>query len=202
MAKCGFQPADLNYAPCTREAGHDGPCAHPLAQRLHPQQSEIELAEARRKIEELESQLAESKLAVQATIDWAKSAYGWEGFWADMGWAPKSQLEENGKKLRDFIARLTKFAAVFLLIAALVVTANAATIYGIRYKPLPDGTTERFRWLTSATSVELEVPGHGTVLVFVEGEELLIHANGDKDGGRDLTVRGLVVNQLRVGLSR
>lgn len=32
MKPCGLQPADLRYAPCTRDAGHDGPCAHPLAE--------------------------------------------------------------------------------------------------------------------------------------------------------------------------
>lgn len=34
-ATCGFQPADLRYAPCTREAGHDGPCAHPFARSIN-----------------------------------------------------------------------------------------------------------------------------------------------------------------------
>lgn len=26
--KCGYQPEDRRYAPCAREAGHEGPCAH------------------------------------------------------------------------------------------------------------------------------------------------------------------------------
>lgn len=25
---CGFQPPDSQYGPCTRRAGHEGPCAH------------------------------------------------------------------------------------------------------------------------------------------------------------------------------
>jgi hypothetical protein len=33
MSQCGFQPADLYYAPCGREAGHSGPCAHPFADK-------------------------------------------------------------------------------------------------------------------------------------------------------------------------
>lgn len=31
MKTCNYQPDDLLYAPCTREIGHDGPCAHPFA---------------------------------------------------------------------------------------------------------------------------------------------------------------------------
>lgn len=34
MNTCNYQPADRNYAPCTRQAGHDGPCAHPFVKRL------------------------------------------------------------------------------------------------------------------------------------------------------------------------
>lgn len=30
-ATCGYQPADTRYAPCTRDAGHEGPCAHDFA---------------------------------------------------------------------------------------------------------------------------------------------------------------------------
>jgi hypothetical protein len=30
-ARCGFVPPTPGYAPCTREAGHAGPCAHPLS---------------------------------------------------------------------------------------------------------------------------------------------------------------------------
>lgn len=26
--RCNYQPEDQRYAPCTREKGHDGPCAH------------------------------------------------------------------------------------------------------------------------------------------------------------------------------
>jgi hypothetical protein len=29
--KCGFVAPTPGYAPCTREKGHDGPCAHDLA---------------------------------------------------------------------------------------------------------------------------------------------------------------------------
>lgn len=31
MSQCNHQPKNQNYAPCTREAGHDGPCAHPFS---------------------------------------------------------------------------------------------------------------------------------------------------------------------------
>jgi hypothetical protein len=30
-AVCGFVPPTPGYAPCTREDGHDGPCAHPFS---------------------------------------------------------------------------------------------------------------------------------------------------------------------------
>lgn len=41
---------------------------------------------------------------VEAVVEWAKAAYGWEAFWDDMNWKPTSQFDKNGKKLRDFIA--------------------------------------------------------------------------------------------------
>jgi hypothetical protein len=31
IESCGFIPPTPGYAPCTRQKGHDGPCAHPLA---------------------------------------------------------------------------------------------------------------------------------------------------------------------------
>lgn len=33
---CGFTPPTPGYAPCTRNKGHDGPCAHPLADATFP----------------------------------------------------------------------------------------------------------------------------------------------------------------------
>ena len=32
QGRCGFVPPTRGYAPCTRAAGHSGPCAHSLAQ--------------------------------------------------------------------------------------------------------------------------------------------------------------------------
>jgi hypothetical protein len=41
---------------------------------------------------------------VRSVRAWAISAYQWEAFWNDMSCRPESQFENNGKKLRDFIA--------------------------------------------------------------------------------------------------
>jgi hypothetical protein len=71
-------------------------------------------------------------------------------------------------------------------------------IYAIR--ALPDG--KRRRWPTVADEIEFEVPGHGLVHAAVVGDQLVITAEGDSEGPRMLTIKGLVVNQLRVSFSK
>lgn len=39
MNACGHQPQDTYYGPCTREAGHTGPCAHPPARQQEATES-------------------------------------------------------------------------------------------------------------------------------------------------------------------
>lgn len=77
-----------------------------------------------------------------------------------------------------------------------------AAIYGVRTKNPGTPEQETIRWRTTAESVELEVPNHGTVTVFVQGEELFVQANGDAQGSRLVTIKALVSNQVRLGFSK
>jgi hypothetical protein len=79
--------------------------------------------------------------------------------------------------------------------------AAQAGVYGNRI----DKHGARVRWMTVVQpdqGVDFEVPNQGTVSVFLVGEELFIHAEGDQDAGRSVVVRGVVVNQLRVGFEK
>lgn len=87
-------------------------------------------------------------------------------------------------------------AIVLVLIVAAALPA--ATIYGLRVKNPGTPLEERLRWQTTATEADVVIPGHGTVHVAVEGEQLILTANGDADGGRDIVIRSLVVNQARL----
>jgi hypothetical protein len=93
-----------------------------------------------------------------------------------------------------------------ILLLLVLVPATDAGVYGLRLAP----DNNRVRWLTNIDAeqgVEFEVPGHGLVAVWLgkslKGEpELFVQAIGAEDGGRDLIVHGLVVNQMRIGLEK
>lgn len=61
------------------------------------------------------------------------------------------------------------------------------------------------RWpLTWAEFIQIEVPGHGLVEISVDGEQLVLTAIGDAPDHlpRSFVIRGVVVNQCRLGLEK
>jgi hypothetical protein len=77
-------------------------------------------------------------------------------------------------------------------------------IYGVRtlHPNTPEQST--MRWRTTAEYVQIEVPGQGLVEISVSGEELILTTVGDAPDHlpRSLVIRGLVVNQARLGFSQ
>lgn len=96
---------------------------------------------------------------------------------------------------------------IVLAACCLLVGLAQAGIYGNRI----DKHGSRIRWLTVIQpdqGADYEIPGHGRVNVRVEGEELVIHSYGESGADvehplpRSLVVRGVVVNQLRIGFEK
>jgi hypothetical protein len=89
-----------------------------------------------------------------------------------------------------------------ITLAALVLAFAIGQAWGGVYGNRIDKHGSRVRWLTvvdPAQGVDFEVPGHGTVSVWLEGDVLYVQSEGDQDGPRGLVVRGVVSNQIRVG---